>query len=72
MSSKQFFGLTGQTEIVTGDGSRLMAANNANVGKRRCKRCSMFTSYKGLQESCEKSRSVREISTCPSIECNRF
>ncbi len=71
MSSKQWFGLTGQTEIATGDGSRLTETKNAYVGKGRCKRCSMFTSYRGLRESCERDQSIRETSTCPGTGCNR-
>ena len=71
MLSKHLFDLTGQTGIVTGEGSRLeslMEANGAYVGRRRCKHCSM----RGLRESCESDRSVRETSTCPSIGCNRL
>ncbi|MFJ8530362.1 hypothetical protein [Bacillus sp. NPDC094106] len=67
MSSKQLFGLTGQTEIVTEDGSRLTAPESACVGKGRCKRCSMFTSNRGSRESCERKRSIRETSACSSI-----
>lgn len=71
MSSKQLFGLTGQTEIVNGDGSRLTETKRAYVGKGRCKRCSMFASHRGLRESCERDQSIRETSTCPGNGCNR-
>ncbi|CAG9614869.1 hypothetical protein BACCIP111899_04102 [Bacillus rhizoplanae] len=70
MSSKQLFDLTGQTEIINEGGSglgQLMEANDAYVGRRRCKRCSMFTSDRGLREGCERNRSIRQTSTCPSI-----
>ncbi|MCP1123785.1 hypothetical protein NKR74_10700 [Bacillus sp. 3103sda1] len=70
MSSKQFFDLTGQEEIVTEGGNslgRLMEVNDTHVGRRGCKRCSMFTSNRGSRESCERNRSIRETSTCPSI-----
>lgn len=74
MSSKQFFDLTGQTERVTGDGSKLerpMVSNGASDGRKKCKRCSMLKSHRDLRESCESKRSVKETSTCSSTGCNR-
>lgn len=75
MSSKQLFDLTGQTAIVTEEASRLeslVETSRVYVGRRRCKRCNMFTSHQDLREGCQSNRSSREISTCPSIGCNRF
>ncbi|CAM4406215.1 hypothetical protein BAMA_21060 [Bacillus manliponensis] len=75
MPSKQLLDLTGQTAIVTREGSRLeslMETSRVYAGRRRYKLRSMFTSHQGLRESCQRTRSVREISTRPSIGCNRF